>query len=70
MEQVPDVISNKDLTYLCDIFNWNFNTLKLVNHFKDEVKLEELKDVFDDITEIHNNICNGIINILERRTNE
>ena len=33
MEQVPNIISTKDLSYLCDIFNWNYNACKDVHHY-------------------------------------
>lgn len=65
MEQVPDIISTKDLAYLCDIFSWNYNALKLSNHFKMETENNELKDVFNDIYDIHKEICEDILKIME-----
>lgn len=64
MEQVPDIISIKDLDYLCDIFNWNYNTAKLAYHFKMETNNNELKDIFDDVYEIHLRICEDILKII------
>ena len=34
-ENVPNIISGKDLDYLSDMFNWNFNAFKLINDFKE-----------------------------------
>lgn len=28
MQNVPNIISTKDLSYICDMFNWNFTTAK------------------------------------------
>ena len=42
--EVPSIISGKDLDYLSDMFNWNFNSFKLINDFKEKVSDEEIKD--------------------------
>lgn len=48
-EEVPTIISGKDLDYLCDIYNWNFNACKLANHFYNEVQDEEIKEVLTKV---------------------
>lgn len=70
MECVPDIISTKDLAYLSDIFNWNFNVSKKAYFFSTNVLDEELKDIFYDIALMHSSICNKIISILEGGYNE
>lgn len=65
MEQVPNIISTKDLDYLCDIFNWNFTASKESLHFANETSNQELKDVFHDVYHIHKEICEDIVDILK-----
>ena len=65
MEQVPDIISTKDCDYLSDIFNWNYNTSKLAHHFYMETDNNEFKDVFNELYNIHKEICEDILMIME-----
>lgn len=65
MEQVPNIISTKDLDYLNDIFNWNYTSAKEAHHFFEVTNNQELKEVFHDVFEIHKEICENILNILE-----
>ena len=44
-ENAPAMISTKDLDYLSDIYNWNFNASKVACHFKENVTDEEIKDL-------------------------
>lgn len=65
MEKVPTMISTKDLAYLSDIFEWNFTACKKACHFSKEVKDEELKDKLMQVSNMHKEICEKIVNILE-----
>lgn len=65
MENAPAVISDKDLLYLKDIFGWNLNTLKLVREMKDKIDNDEISNLFDDICEIHKEICEDVVTILK-----
>lgn len=64
MEKVPTIISTKDLDYLNDMFEWNFNTSKLAHHFSGLASDDEVKEELDSIYNMHKEICEGIINIL------
>lgn len=64
MENVPVMISTKDLSYIEDIFNWNFTTAKVVNCFSQKVQDEQIKNFFNALYEGHKNICQTLINIL------
>ena len=64
MEQVPDIITEKDLNYLSEIFNWNYNALKVCFLFKNATENNDLKDIFNDIKDFHKEICERIIDIL------
>ena len=48
-EVVPNIISGKDLDYLSDVYNWNFNACKLANNFANEVTDEEIKNLFEKV---------------------
>ena len=63
--EVPAMISEKDLDYLSDIFNWNFNTYKLANHFYFEIEDEEIKEMMKKIEDIHKEYAEAVLNILE-----
>lgn len=62
--QVPNMISTKDLSYLDDIFQWNFNASKKAYHFSNEVKIESIKNEAVNVAKMHAQICHKIIEIL------
>ena len=63
-EVVPNIISGKDLDYLSDIYNWNFNACKLANNFANEVTDEEIKTLFEKVADMHMQHCEAVLNIL------
>lgn len=63
-ETVPAVISCKDLDYLSDIYNWNFNACKLANHFVALVSDNEIKELLQQISDMHKEHVKAVINIL------
>ena len=63
-EVVPNIISGKDLDYLSDIYNWNFNACKLANHFIYEVKDEEIKELLINVAQVHKEHFRAVLNIL------
>ena len=65
MKNVPHLISTKDLAYLSDMFQWNFNAAKEIYHFANEVESEEYKDLLIDIASMHNAHCYFILSILQ-----
>ncbi len=62
--EVPSIISGKDLDYLSDMFNWNFNAFKLINDFKEKVSDEETKDLIERVCKTHKENLNAVLNIL------
>lgn len=63
-EVVPNIISGKDLDYLSDVYNWNFNACKLANNFANEVTDEEIKTLFEKVADMHMQHCMAVLNIL------
>ena len=44
MQNVPNIISTKDLSYICDMFNWNFTTAKKALNYSNNVTDNEIKE--------------------------
>ena len=49
MDLVPQIISTKDFAYLSDMFEWNYNAFKQVNHFMKEVNDSEIKELLERV---------------------
>lgn len=62
--EVPTIITGKDLDYLSDMFNWNYAALKKVNSFNEKVTDEELKEMFNKAYDLFNSNLNSILSIL------
>lgn len=66
-DEVPTIISGKDLDYLTDMFNWNYDALKFANFSYVNATDEELKDLFLDIKNVHLNNLNIITDLLDEK---
>ena len=65
MNNVPAMISSKDLSYICDMFNWNFTAAKKALHYSEEVSDSEIKNELESIYEMHKEIASELLNILK-----
>ena len=63
-EEVPNIISCKDLDYLSDMFDWNYNALKKAKDFRDRAEDSEISEMLKDGCELFNENLNIIKNIL------
>ena len=63
-DQVPDIISGKDLDYLSDMFNWTYGAYKSTYNSINSVTDEELKSVLSKASNIFEGNLNKILNIL------
>ena len=70
MQNVPNIISTKDLSYICDMFNWNFTTDKKALNYSNNVTDNEIKEELLNIFDMHKQICNILLNILNGGENE
>lgn len=70
MQNVPNIISTKDLSYICDMFNWNFTTAKKALNYSNNVTDNEIKKELLNIFDMHKQICNSLLNILNGGENE
>lgn len=66
MDTVPKMISTKDLSYLEDMFHWNFTAFKQLVHFSNEVENEEIQELFQGLSEMHYQHMSWILAILRK----
>ena len=65
MNQVPQMISTKDLAYLEDIFEWNLTASKKAYHYYELATDGQLKIAFEQVYQMHKTICSTILTILK-----
>lgn len=65
MEQVPAIISTKDLSYLSDMFEWNFVAAKKALHYSNEVTNAEIKKELDKVYKMHEKHLKKILELLQ-----
>lgn len=69
--EVPNILTGKDLDYLSDMFEWNYGALKKMNVALSQVQDEQIKTVLEQGYNLFKNNLNVIISILnEGGTNE
>lgn len=70
MNNVPQMISTKDLSYISDMFEWIITSAKKVNHFSNEVQDTEIKEILTEVVNMHAQHCQQLVTILEQGGNE
>ena len=63
-EEVPNIISCKDLDYLSDMFNWNYASYKNAFNASNNITDNELKEECKKISDIFYNNLTNILNII------
>lgn len=61
---VPNIISGKDLDYLSDMFNWNYEALKKAKDFKDRATDSEIKEMLKKGCELFNSNIKEVLSVL------
>jgi len=51
MEQVPEKVFTKDLSYIDDMLSWNFTLIKKINAYIENVEDEDVKEILVDLSE-------------------
>lgn len=64
MNMTPNIISTKDLSYISDMFDWNFNAGKIARHYSKEVVSEEIKNFILQVYNLHVKNCQKCIQML------
>ena len=62
--EVLNIITGKDLDYLSDMFNWNYEALKKMNVAVNQVTDEQLKNVLEKGYNLFKNNLNVTLSIL------
>ena len=62
--QVPNIITGKDLDYLSDMFNWNYAALKSNLNSIKEINDLEIKEMIENSLDLFKNIISEILSIL------
>lgn len=63
-ENVPNIISGKDLDYLSDMFSWNYGVYKSSFNASNKVEDPEVKIILNKASDTFYGIMNEILNIL------
>ena len=66
-DEVPVIISGKDLSYLTDMFSWNYGAVKNANEAMVNVTDKELKDLLSEVKQVHLNNLNIITDLLDEK---
>lgn len=61
---VPNIITGKDLDYLTDIFDWNYNALKSINDSIENITNNEIRELMTECLNLYDNNLLTIIKIL------
>lgn len=67
--EVPNIITGKDLDYLSDMFNWNYEALKKMNIAVSRVTDEQIKTTLEKGYNLFKNNLNVILSILNEGGN-
>jgi len=68
-ENVPNIITSKDLDYLSDMFNWNYGAYKNMINAVDKVTDEEIRSILTKASDMFYGNMNVVLNILNNEVN-
>lgn len=70
MQEIENMITSKDNSYIKDIFNWNYILFKKYNDYLNNIENQQIIKITNELINLHFNNCNLLINLLEGDTNE
>ena len=65
MKNIPEMISTKDIAYIKDMFNWNYILFKKYDNYLENIEDEEIYKLTNDLSNLHFNNSNELLNLLE-----
>ncbi|MBO5096403.1 MAG: hypothetical protein J6B98_05970 [Bacilli bacterium] len=65
MKKIPNMISSKDLSYISDMFNWNFTAAKKIEFYLESCEDEELCKELTKLNKDHIRNCQNLTKLLE-----
>ena len=63
-QEVPYIITGKDLDYLSDMFSWNYSAYKSIYNSISKVNDEEIKKILEEGSELFDENMNIVLDIL------
>lgn len=70
MQEIENMITTKDNSYIKDIFNWNYILFKKYNDYLNNIENQQIIKITNELINLHFNNCNLLISLLEGDTNE
>lgn len=70
MQEIENMITSKDNSYIKDIFNWNYILFKKYNDYINNIENQQILKITNELINLHFNNCNLLISLLEGDTNE
>ena len=67
--EVPNIITGKDLDYLSDMFNWNYEALKKMNVAVNQVTDERIRTTIEKSYNLFKNNLNVTLSIINEGGN-
>ncbi len=65
MNEVPNIISTKDLSYIKDLIKWNLVLSKKARMYKEIIENEDVKKFANKISKLHSGHYKKLLEILE-----
>jgi len=65
MKNLPQMISTKDILYICDMFNWHLVTAKKIETYMTQVTDKNASNKLSDLCNFHYETCEELIKLLE-----
>lgn len=65
MNEVPNIISTKDLDYIKDMLKWNFVLVKKASFFMEVITDEDAKKLIEKVIKVHKSQYEKIMDILK-----
>ena len=65
-QEVPNMISGKDLDYLSDMFSWNYGAYKNVINAKTNINDQEIKNIFEKAENLFHGNITKVLQILNQ----
>lgn len=64
MNEVPQMISTKDLSYISDAVEWNYNAAKKAHYYEMEVIDDDIKNELKKVFKMHKKIAESLLKLL------
>ncbi len=64
-QQVPNIISGKDLDYLSDMFNWNCGAYKKTKNCAQQIQDQDIKSMVEKASNVFLDNTNAVLTILQ-----